>query len=953
MKENPSHALIEALRKELGQHNTTRRDVILTSGNLVGEFAGFYYYRFEVPEGFRIRRSEFLRCTLGSEDPLQFDAQVISTPNQYVTIALQIDLGPVIPQITCSWSFESTINPIIDKLSKDESLPPLARILLDPAAEENSFPPGHDPYTSPEIHPELQPHLKTILKNRVSFVWGPVQTGKTELIAFTILTLLREGKRVLYLSERNEKVDEGLFRTIELGKKHNIDLQRVSCRVGLPSPAFAEKVQSVSLEHIVYMEREFQKKIEPEELELMESYLSFRVAQLLNWDHFQKVKSLREIDVQRQQQVDAMTAEVNSLKDQFERSQGGAVKSMFRKGFGREELDSIQKKLDEKVNQLRIAREDLTAITSSIMKLEANSPIDTTQWKRFQLTMQRINELGGVDELRQTVERLLAVDEERLLASKAFVATSTDQLFVDPRMQKLSFDAVIVDDVEGVSLPFLLSLSSIAAEQMILVGDPFQVGPTTLSNAPIVRQWLQRDIFSLAAGTDELSRLLDWAEVHRDFVVFLNVQYYRPPKLAEFVSSALYDNKVSQHQDGSAAGGVFVINSSSLQGSSTQYIGREKIIPANKAQTEKVVELVKHLLVVGDHVASDIGIVVPMAGSTIQTKQQLRLHGITNVEVGTPATFRHRRKRVIIFDTLMAGVDYTLRHLDDRKSGESEIIRLFNTVASCVIEDLYIVADLGHFRSIYRDRLFLRFLILLKALSDTEPATAAAARRFDALDWDRRRPLFKLEAGLQTATGGTDKSKRDGGESDPEFVLRMKMMEKKRDTLTVSDVTSDEHYIYLAVLRVLGLLRDVNFLSQYRTGALLFGNCLTSEQAKRALPLDFCQNEREFGVVMERWNLLIYEKSGGSATQHEFFSRHAPASQVRWDVKNLKAFFTSDAEAVIAEGKQRIAMTVSRMFQEGIGKSQPAAPQEWMKGYLFFVGKVESYLEWIYEQLRK
>lgn len=952
MKDVPSHALIDALQKELSQVNTTPREVVLTSGHLVGEFAGYYYYRFEVPEGFRIRRSEFVRCTLGSEDSLEFDAQVISIPNQYITIAFQIDLGPVLPQIKCSWSFESTINPIIAKLSQDQGLPPLSEVLMNPASAGNALSEGRYPFTPPDAYPELLPHLKTIFKNRVSFVWGPVQTGKTELIALTILALLRDGKRVLYLSERNEKVDEGLVRAIEMGKKYSIDLQRVSCRVGLPTPMFAERVQSVSLEHAVFAEREFRKKSEPEEILLMEKYLSFRITQLLNWEHFQKVKELREIDATRQQQVDALTGEVAALKEQIEKS-SGTVKSIFRKGLGKEDPVVLQKKMNEKLNQLKVAREELTAVTASIMKLEAASPIDTSSWKEYQLTIQRINELGGVDELRKSVEGLLDVDEESLLASKALVATSIAQIFIDPRMRALSFDTVIVDDVEGVSLPYLVSLSSVATEQMILVGDPFQVGPTTYSNAPIVRQWLQRDIFSFAAGVEELSPLLDWAEAHRDFVIFLNVQYRRPAKLAEFVSSALYDNKVSQHQNGSTAGGIFVMNTASLQGASAQYIGREKILPFNKAQTEKVVELVKHLLVVGNVVASDIGILLPMAISTIHTKQQLRLHGITNVEVGTPATFRHRRKRVIIFDTLMAGVDYTLRHLDDRKSGESEIIRLFNTVASCVIEDLYIVADLGHFRSFYRDRLFVKFLILLKALADTEPATAAAARRFDALDWDRRRPLFKLEAGLRLVRTGNGESKRDEVEEDPEFVLRMKMMEKKRDTLTVSEVVSDEHHVYVAVLRVLGLLRDVNLLSQYRNGTLLFSNCLSSEAAKTALPLDLCQNEREFGAIMERWNLLIYEKSGGSSTRHEFFSRNTPASQVRWDVKNLKAFFASDVEAVIAEGKQRIATTVSRMFQESISRSQPAAPQEWMKGYLYFLGKLEWYLDWMLEQLRK
>jgi hypothetical protein len=56
---------------------------------------------------------------------------------------------------------------------------------------------------------------------------------------------------------------------------------------------------------------------------------------------------------------------------------------------------------------------------------------------------------------------------------------------------------------------------------------------------------------------------------------------------------------------------------------------------------------------------------------------------------------------------------------------------------------------------------------------------------------------------------------------------------------------------------------------------------------------------------------------------------------------------------VLEESKHRIATSVSKVFQECLGKSQPANPRDWSTAYLNFLGKMEAYLEWISEQLRR
>ena len=162
----------------------------------------------------------------------------------------------------------------------------------------------------------------------------------------------------------------------------------------------------------------------------------------------------------------------------------------------------------------------------------------------------------------------------------------------------------------------------------------------------------------------------------------------------------------------------------------------------------------------------------------------------------------------------------------------------------------------------------------------------------------------------------------------------------------------DEKEIYQAVLRVLGLRRDVNLLAQQVGGKVLFRHSLSTELAVQQLPLTVCRSEKEFQSVMSRWNLLIFEMSGGHKADSALL-KNAPETKVRGDINALKTFYSSSVESTLEEGKQKLAMAVSKIFQENLGKPQPANPQEWAKSYLYFLSKLESYLGWTVDQLRK
>jgi hypothetical protein len=303
----------------------------------------------------------------------------------------------------------------------------------------------------------------------------------------------------------------------------------------------------------------------------------------------------------------------------------------------------------------------------------------------------------------------------------------------------------------------------------------------------------------------------------------------------------------------------------------------------------------------------------------------------------------------------MAGVDYTMRSIDDKKIGEHKIARLFNTVFSCVGEDMYVIADMAHFRSLYQDRLFTRLLLLLQAQADEQqPSFFAAVKKFDDLNQKQRDDLCSLSGYQPPVRVPTTTMNPPKEKVDHELEIQMKMMAKQWEAKLAANTGVDkEKETSIAVQRVLGWRTDINFVSQFVGGDLIFRNSFTTEEVIRRLPLDTCESEKNFRTVMEKWNLLIYEMSGGQNTDLSFFASKGPEARVRQDIRNLRAYYSSDIEAVIEEGKKKIAVEVARVFQELLGKNRPDNPAEWSTAYMNFLTRLEAYLSWTSEQVRR
>lgn len=946
--------LSQALQSELDQLNTTRRKATLVSGEFIGSFAEYYYYRFEIPEEMWLQAITHATFTLGRSDPVVVKGDIVSIKNQFLIVALPVDIGQVVPEVQCSWDFDEEMKPVIALLASINDPPPIASMLF---GLEDS--PGVDgsvePVFPPDMPPRQQDAVGRIMRNSVTFLWGPSGSGESEILTSAVLNFVKAGKRVLYLTKACERADELLEKISLAGEGIGVNTLPSTLLAGLSMDFNSAAIAQSSLElRAAALHGETRKKF-PDVFALIETYRSTRIRQILHEDFSLRLNELNKKLKEKKQQVLQISEELLRLRDALNRVKNASMLERMKRGFSKDESVVTQKQYDEKVASQKRLQAIQQTIASEISKLENNAPVTPERAREYQSALKRIAELGGIDRLMQTAYDHLKVDHTDLLRTKSLVIATVAAVISDRHFDTQQFNVVVIENAERVSLAHLAVLALRSTGQMVVAGDPFQLEPESCSKSELAQSWIQQDIFEQVAGTRDLAQLFEWKEQQPQSSVLLFPVDSETPQFSHFLLSKLFPGNIILPASAKPRGTIYFIDTTELHSKCRQYIGRKKILPFNDLQTKKAIECVKHALLQPQRIAADVGVVVPFPGPTLSTKFQLRLHGIRNVEVGLPQGFMGRRKKAIIFDTAMSGVDYTMRPIDDKKAGEQFIMRLLTTVLASAEEEVYILADMSHFQTRYKDRLFTNLLTLLKSHATTTTSFSGSAKKFDQLEWHQRAPLFEhTRKGTPPPAKAQEPSKTERTRDNIEAEVKMKMLEKQQaGSKALSGGRNYEHETYLAVNRVLGLWTDIDLLTQYVGGEPLFRHTLATEQTASRLRIDFCQNEKNFSDNMHKWDLLIYQMSGGDKTDLSFFAKHTPESRVRWDINTLKVFYSSDVEAVVEEGRKKVAVAVAKLFQDVVGKSQPASPAEWSTAYLNFLTRMEKYLEWIASEIRK
>jgi len=343
----------------------------------------------------------------------------------------------------------------------------------------------------------------------------------------------------------------------------------------------------------------------------------------------------------------------------------------------------------------------------------------------LKLIDQKIEDLGGRDELEAKIEAQSSVNERSELRKKQLVATTLAKVCTSDLFFDLEFDAVIVDEGSMASLPYLMVLASLSKWHMVVVGDPMQLPPISITTDREAREFLEKDIFTTVSGAETTGDLFAWHDKHPSYTAFFDTQYRLEESLADVISTVFYEGRLKTDKPSENLGvngknrAFHLVDTSKYNPYLEQKSGERGFKPVNLVHQEVVERLIQKLAGRGV-LMQQIGIIVPFRSAVYDLRNRLYDAGIRDVEVGTIHTFQGREKDYIIFDTVMSGEKqrgsirhYSVRPLDEEKNGLS-VPRLLNVAFSRSKKELVVIADMNHVDRIYGGKFLGKLLEKIK-----------------------------------------------------------------------------------------------------------------------------------------------------------------------------------------------------------------------------------------------
>ena len=344
---------------------------------------------------------------------------------------------------------------------------------------------------------------------------------------------------------------------------------------------------------------------------------------------------------------------------------------------------------------------------------------------QIQLIGEKIDRLGGREEVEEKIEKLLNINERYELKKKQLVATTMAKVCTSELFFGISYDAVVVDEASMAGIPYLLLMAAKSKKHLVVAGDPMQLPPISITNDPEARFFLEQDVFTYVSGADTTEALFQWHDENPQFTCFFDTQYRLKTDLAGVISSVFYEGRLksgkAEEKKSQSGSSVALVDSSKYGPSIEQEKSERGFKPVNEVHLRLIEESVKKLKL--KHVPEEIGIIVPFRSSVYQVRNYLREKNFRGIEVGTIHTFQGREKEVIIFDTVMSGElqygqlrHYSVRPFDETKNGLS-VPRLLNVAFSRSKELLVVIADMNHVNQIYGKKFLGKLLGAVKEIS--------------------------------------------------------------------------------------------------------------------------------------------------------------------------------------------------------------------------------------------
>ena len=333
--------------------------------------------------------------------------------------------------------------------------------------------------------------------------------------------------------------------------------------------------------------------------------------------------------------------------------------------------DHLTEKLDltglKVVRVMAKSRQDIVSsvdgltLHAQVKQLCAASPGEHRDLIKLDKLRDQVGELSVADDRRYRM--LLGRVETRILAAADVVCT-TCVCAGDPRISRLRFKHVLIDEATQATEPEILIPMVLGAKQVILVGDHCQLGPVILDKSAA------KFGFKLTM----FQRLMELGMRP----LRLEVQYRMHPALSEFPSQTFYEGALQNGvtlADRTLASDLFPwpradmpllfyhsSGTEEISGSGTSYLNRAEALNIERIVTQFIRSGIR---------ANQIGVITPYEGQRAHIQSVLQRHTVLDtseyrdVEIASVDAFQGREKDFIILSCVRSNAHAGLGFLHD------------------------------------------------------------------------------------------------------------------------------------------------------------------------------------------------------------------------------------------------------------------------------------------------
>lgn len=970
-KNGPDFAsMIAAVDDELAAITRDKRSVILFDGEKVEPGEEGFIYKFEVPEGVSLSNIEDPDIQVGGQT---IKGEVVGVDNQFLRIQLSDDLGEEIPELTIRWSTKMILNKLREHLVrlKDSPKERSGSIVSNLFSfNGGSGTPTNTTFQVDESRNSQQKRaILAALSRDIVFIWGPPGTGKTSTIGFIAAYLAQKGRRVLVVSNTNRAVDVAMQHVLSASKIVGLDWQSDLTRYGQLYILNDPDLRTISFEHQVSREKERLEQTIQKKRDLLNQFRRLKGLLEKNSLLLTQIEDSRTKLVNSQNQLAATQDEIRKIRSRLHpTAEVTGLKAIATALFGptRAQLETKLKMLTSKTKTLDENVSEFRSVLNN-REGELNKSLTTVDMERLKLLENEIKSLGGAESVQKEIEAQLKVDVATLLQKRKVIGATVAKVVTNSTLTSLKVDTVIIDEASMVGLPFVAVLAASGQKSIVIAGDPQQLAPIAMADTEIAKNWLQKDIFMRAAGVDDPALLFPWQHRYNDAAIFLDTQYRMPESVSNIVNEVFYGGRLKNASiDGSlkADSGIMLIDTSSMN-PVIQRVGNnlKGFNVYNPFHTAKTISFLKHLIMNGQIRADECGIVMPLNSAAQYMRKELRKSGIRNIEVGTIHTFQGREKELIIFDTVMAGVNYRIRPFDETRSGKN-VERLLNVALSRTKNTLIVLADMGHFGSTYPNGIVYDILKRIGQSSAITPDVEESANAFDELDVEKQievlessgmtkpkekpAPLApetpKLEIKGEEAPVASELRVVEGAVKMREVKTEPKLKEMAEDRAVAKQIAKDAR-------RMIALRVEVNHLYSKTKGKALFVPSVEGERITSSLPFEIVGTEKAFADWIGKLYRYFYDASGGQNCPSIVNDKKVAATKVLWVIRVLRNSFEHDSAQ--AEGADKIRQKTANIYRDVIGSDFPRKSSEWQAMQISVMSRIVEWLEYLERRIQE